>query len=41
MNGMLICGIWMCGGSAEAWQEAALVVKTSAVLGGVLCCRDP
>jgi hypothetical protein len=34
-------GIWMCGGSVEAWQEAATVVKTSPFLGGVLCCRDP
>ena len=33
-------GIWQCGSRADHLGEALVVIKTSANLGGVLCCRD-
>jgi hypothetical protein len=33
-------GVWACGASGEHLNEANLVVKTGATLGGALCCRD-
>lgn len=33
--------VWSCGDSDRHLAEAALVIKSSAALGGVLCCLDP
>jgi hypothetical protein len=33
-------GVWACGAAADHLREAAVVTKSDATLGGVLCCRD-
>jgi hypothetical protein len=32
--------VWRCGGVSDSLQEASVVTKIGASMGGVLCCRD-